>query len=841
MRRITLVGLALVFLPPTLTAQDRPGRDTTPIIFTVSGGISRGAYQGGLNWGLVEIARRSTYDTAFQRKLLRLSGKDAVPKLYLSAVAGASAGNINGLLSAIEWCRNRRATVPEQSVFWRSWVWTGWEQLSWGAKDSVRADEQGLFDRRFFKEVLLQSIRKDVETSPFREGCHVPVGVTATRLLPDSIAIAPGIDASSQRFAIPFVVKVEGGRLHVDRADPPALVDRTLGEVLELTDSQDGSSQSQGIGLDGIFPAIEASSAYPLAFGPRTLNYHKAADMFRRSAQFVDGGVFDNNPLGLAYGLYRCSPTTVKETPYLEKTIDLTAQKVRFCNAPTGPATLVYMDPDARRDSSGSLIASDLETEPVKGLSSLTKLFGGAVKTGRQYELAVFNRTRQLLPGGDNLHLAATNRFQGIVGDQFNAFGAFLGRPFREYDFYAGIYDAVRFAAVEWLCVSEHEKHALSAGGNHACVEHLMNAAACRGVLETLTPSAAVVLAALFEQEFDTPVRCQEVALEGADPGDSVQAARDTVLVAIARANDTVRRLLSKPGANGDPFRCKVLEFLEELICANGFGVILNAMSAPSVRASLQTLSRTQSSACNDGSWKSTPDSLEHCHADPLLVGLVEDRIGTADVLFRDVFRRLLMVENGLALERGVDVAELFYYLGRKPNLQGFVFLTSTIPSTHRAAERLGRLPPYHVSTLLGNNSIVLGYRPTLYTRRRLQLVFPVEFSSVVRHVSPRDSLYAVNTVNAFSVGFGPGWLFGSNLLESVQLVGLWSARDCGAPNTSQIGGELSASFLLGRFRLGHRLVASADRGVFGREKHSWVVGLNDVSGTLYWAFRIIR
>src|SRR5262245_13161056 len=121
MRRITLLGLALVLFPAAGAAQARPGRDTTPIIFTVSGGISRGAYQGGLNWGLVEIARRSTYDAAFRERLRALIGGDTVqykiPKLFLAAVAGASAGNINGLLSAIEWCRKRQATVPEQSVF----------------------------------------------------------------------------------------------------------------------------------------------------------------------------------------------------------------------------------------------------------------------------------------------------------------------------------------------------------------------------------------------------------------------------------------------------------------------------------------------------------------------------------------------------------------------------------------------------------------------------------------------------------------------------------------------------------------------------------------------------
>ena len=47
-----------------------------------------------------------------------------------------------------------------------------------------------------------------------------------------------------------------------------------------------------------------------------------------------------------------------------------------------------------------------------------------------------------------------TTRGLPLVGELFAHFGAFLGRPFREYDFYVGVYDAMHFAAAASLCAT---------------------------------------------------------------------------------------------------------------------------------------------------------------------------------------------------------------------------------------------------------------------------------------------------------------------------------------------------------------------------------------------------
>ena len=72
--------------------------------------------------------RRATYDPAFQKTLTDLEFPRR-PRFNVTAAGGASAGNINGLLSAIEWCRTDAETRYDRSVFWQAWVWTGWEQL----------------------------------------------------------------------------------------------------------------------------------------------------------------------------------------------------------------------------------------------------------------------------------------------------------------------------------------------------------------------------------------------------------------------------------------------------------------------------------------------------------------------------------------------------------------------------------------------------------------------------------------------------------------------------------------------------------------------------------------
>src|SRR5436305_7658332 len=61
---------------------------------TVRGGVSLGAYEGGINWALLRV----------------LQGD---PTASLTTVTGASAGNINAFLSAVEWCQDPARSAAE--------------------------------------------------------------------------------------------------------------------------------------------------------------------------------------------------------------------------------------------------------------------------------------------------------------------------------------------------------------------------------------------------------------------------------------------------------------------------------------------------------------------------------------------------------------------------------------------------------------------------------------------------------------------------------------------------------------------------------------------------------
>src|SRR5918993_4333887 len=117
------VLIALVMPNALATAQAKPEykgtttdpRDTTHVLFSISGGISLGSYQAGMNWGLLELYRSAGADPTFARRF-------RIPQVLLGSIAGASAGNINTLLWAIEGCTTPSQQPPDSSLFWKVWT-----------------------------------------------------------------------------------------------------------------------------------------------------------------------------------------------------------------------------------------------------------------------------------------------------------------------------------------------------------------------------------------------------------------------------------------------------------------------------------------------------------------------------------------------------------------------------------------------------------------------------------------------------------------------------------------------------------------------------------------------
>ncbi|MGH9893511.1 MAG: hypothetical protein ACREA0_16290, partial [bacterium] len=162
----TTFGPAPILFLFFLVARDAAGqapverRDTQHIsvVLTISGGISLGSYEAGVNWGLLELFKLTARDS------IRRSWN--LPRYELKAMAGASAGNINGFLAGIEWCRSREPVPPEQSLFWKIWVRTGFDQLFPLERYNQPDSTQALFSRRYFQQVLFDTVRAAMRDLP---------------------------------------------------------------------------------------------------------------------------------------------------------------------------------------------------------------------------------------------------------------------------------------------------------------------------------------------------------------------------------------------------------------------------------------------------------------------------------------------------------------------------------------------------------------------------------------------------------------------------------------------------------------------------------------------------
>ena len=181
------------------------------------GGVSLGAYEGGINWALLRV----------------LEGD---PSASLTTVTGASAGNINAFLSAVEWCQSparSAAESPRDNLFWKAWIPVGIHGLFPRGQPKGYAPGDGLFARGAFApaEATLRQALDD--GTRFPAGCPLTVGVTVTRIRPADIVIksadaqsgSDGIHIPTQRFVSTF--GLETGPAGSDSGSSPSTTTRS--------------------------------------------------------------------------------------------------------------------------------------------------------------------------------------------------------------------------------------------------------------------------------------------------------------------------------------------------------------------------------------------------------------------------------------------------------------------------------------------------------------------------------------------------------------------------------------------------------------------------------------
>ncbi|CAA6810354.1 MAG: Unknown protein [uncultured Sulfurovum sp.] len=354
----------------------------------ISGGISLGAYEAGYNWGLIKYLNQQ------KKKPNRAS-------IQLHSIAGASAGAINTMMSAIAWCRNPNASqndnLIENNLFYNMWTAVDFEDLfidkAFGVLD--KHNKTSLFSRQKLETLSLEMFNS-LEQPYYDPECRVPFGFAVTRVQP-KISKIQNIEISNKLFHIPLVfsVNAEGKAKILDNYS------LTRDNIINL--SHDGFPS-----YERIKKALFASSAFPIAFEQVELEYfhHKQFE----KALFQDGGVFDNVPLDFA--------------------IRLSKGKAK---------NYIFMDPKHLRRT---LVAKEYkkQEQQVSPLNSAINLIADIFSAS---ESSILYNTLAKEFKDSEKKIQISSRYFPITGKFLEHFGAFLDEGFRTYDYYVGVYDAI--------------------------------------------------------------------------------------------------------------------------------------------------------------------------------------------------------------------------------------------------------------------------------------------------------------------------------------------------------------------------------------------------------------
>jgi hypothetical protein len=388
-----------IFLPlyctKPATAETYPDR----ISLAISGGASMGAYEAGLIWGLIEGTRQVE-----KTRNWSLGGERR--PIEIASIVGTSAGGINTLLAALAWSVNPEneggfTNRINDNIFRDVWLTPDVNRLlPPNANSPLYLSDDALLSRKDLVEVARELRKKWRRPGTFRPGLRIPMGVTVTSVRPETM-IFSDVAVNNQRFYIPFEMqtRTDGSvKFFFDPNDYPSLVDPAM---ILMPWPSDGSPFS--ISDQQVEDALLTTSAFPIGFGRKRLQYCRqkafytdddsaktpsieAADANEKElacpdgyelaeAEFADGGLFDNLPIGLARLLSESS-TRHKKEPLPIKYIYLDPNRERY-ETPVSEdkrACEGENPPEACRE-----LTFDLASEAV--------VLSGAIGTARKYEL----------------------------------------------------------------------------------------------------------------------------------------------------------------------------------------------------------------------------------------------------------------------------------------------------------------------------------------------------------------------------------------------------------------------------------------------------------------------
>ena len=354
---------------------------------TLSGGVSLGSYEAGLNWALVRTLR-----TKMNEMLLRRQ-----PRLV--AVTGASAGSINALLVAAMYCETEESagrSSIDDNLLRSAWLHVGLDALLPEDPRAYRPDDAVLASAAL--EPVVADVRRALFEGglTFRPRCRLPLGLTVTRVEPLEQNVG-GLRVTSQRAVLPLLFDIDDqGKVRFERQPLPQSSDSSESRLALADVAEMGKV---GVHPEVVLQSLLASSAFPLAFRPRILcecatecgadpeaqdgtcpgpqgtpltglscHAQSAAQGGRAlkicMRRFVDGGVFDNAPVGLA----------------------LEQSEAFFRPGILKPLTALFVDPDIRRLPAVS--RREKVDRSLRGIGAIGTFLGDLVTTARNRELS---------------------------------------------------------------------------------------------------------------------------------------------------------------------------------------------------------------------------------------------------------------------------------------------------------------------------------------------------------------------------------------------------------------------------------------------------------------------
>jgi hypothetical protein len=466
-RRICLATLMIVLTAAQAFAQGAaPAAKPLPFTLTISGGISLGSYEAGVNWALIDYMRKIRDDRTYTGR-----------KPDLTAVTGASAGAINALLSALIWSVDgdqdavlqreglQGSSAVNSNIIRNAWVNVGIDELiplnegfycnpTGTCRNGITDASPGaqLVDELFTRHAFEKSValmKKLLDLNVFVKNRTIDIALLATRETPVSIETC-SITVKNQRyvFLLSFVTD-SNGRGHFE-SEPLKDMDPDIGTIAYLPKRKTASGEYR-VDPDDVIRLMYASSAFPVAFGKVNLTYCTGEQEDVRpsegrcpgttnltSADFIDGGLFDNVPLGAALALRKARlAEQMRKAPDDRQVVKEAAENLFFFISPSNRRHVVqsFKDPVAK--------------EPrTFGLSGIFGFLPGFIDAAQDHELYTVLRSGiwksyDDTAKDDKFRLVVTDRYFPITGSYLGHFGAFLDRPFREFDYAAGVYDSI--------------------------------------------------------------------------------------------------------------------------------------------------------------------------------------------------------------------------------------------------------------------------------------------------------------------------------------------------------------------------------------------------------------